>query len=229
MKRKTKLLIWEIGCIFWIVFAGALLHFAFELSEYWKPMALIAAVNESVWEHLKMYFWPGLAFALVQYTYARDYANNYWLAKVAALIVTPALIIICYEAYIGYAAAAGVQPSLAAMLGIMFAGIIAGQMTSFFILAAEPMSEQVRRIAPVGYAAIVGSFSLFTFFPPQVSLFENYACYTYTGEYGILDDYEPYRIFTRVDENGEMEEGLGMNYCASIKADAIKKLARQAG
>ena len=60
MNRKAKLLIWEIACIFWIAFAGALLHFAFELSDYWKPMAFIAAVNESVWEHQKMFFWPFL-------------------------------------------------------------------------------------------------------------------------------------------------------------------------
>lgn len=226
MTRKIKLLIWELGCIFWIVFAGSLLHFSFELSDYWRPMALIAAVNESIWEHLKMYFWPGLAFALVQYTYSREYANNYWLGKASALLLTPAIIIVSYDAYTGYAAAANIKPSLGIMLGIMFIGVFIGQMSSYFILSAPPMGSRVRRIAPFGWVLSVGMFSTFTFFPPKLPLFENFACYTYTGEYGILSNYSPYRIFARADENGRKQEGLGINYCDTIKAEAIARLTK---
>ena len=86
---KIRLIAWEIGSFIWVVLAGSALHFSFELSEFWTPLAFISAVNESVWEHLKMYFWPGLIYALVQYTYTRDIANNYWYAKLASLIVTP--------------------------------------------------------------------------------------------------------------------------------------------
>ena len=74
---KIRLIAWEIGSFIWVVLAGSALHFSFELSEFWTPLAFISAVNESVWEHLKMYFWPGLIYALVQYTYTRDIANNY--------------------------------------------------------------------------------------------------------------------------------------------------------
>lgn len=223
--RRVKLAIWEIGCFFWICFAGALLHFAFELSEYWKPMALIAAVNESIWEHLKMYFWPGFAFALVQYTYSRAYSNNYWLGKAAALAITPVLIIICYEAYMAYAAAADVQPSLLTMLVIMFVGVGIGQFTSFLILAAPPLTARALRVAPAAFATLLFMFGTFTYFPPKLPLFENFACYTYTGEYGILDDYEPYRIFTRVDEQGVQQEGLGVNYCETIKSKLVANMA----
>ena len=225
--RKLKLAAWEIGCVFWIVLAGSMLHFAFELSEYWTPMALIAAVNESIWEHLKMYFWPGLAFALVQYTYSRNYANNYWLGKAAALIVTPTIIIIAFQSYVGYADSAGFTPSLASMLGIMFTGIAAGQLASYFIISAEPFGVAVRRLAPAAWLLVVSAFSAFTYYPPKVSLFENFACYTYTGEYGILEDYEPYRIFAQVDAKGEMEEGLGVNYCATIKSKVVAKLGTE--
>ena len=33
LRRNTKLLMWELGCVFWICFAGSSLHFAFELSD----------------------------------------------------------------------------------------------------------------------------------------------------------------------------------------------------
>jgi hypothetical protein len=55
MSNNRKLLLWEIACIFWVAFAGSLLHFLFELTNYLKPIAVFAAVNESIWEHTKMY------------------------------------------------------------------------------------------------------------------------------------------------------------------------------
>lgn len=46
---RLKLALWDIGTVFWVCIVGSTLHFAFELSEYWRPMALFGAVNESAW------------------------------------------------------------------------------------------------------------------------------------------------------------------------------------
>lgn len=177
---------------------------------------------------MKMYFWPGFAFALVQWTYSRDYSNNYWLGKATALAITPIFIIISYEAYMTYAAAADIKPSLMTMLTIMFGGVGLGQFASFLILSAPPMSLNTLRFAPATFATLLLMFGTFTYFPPKLPLFENYACYTYTGEYGILDDYEPYRIFTKIDENGQKQEGLGMNYCETFKSKVLANVAESA-
>ena len=117
MNRKSKLLTWELVNIVWIACAGSLLHFAFELSDYWTPMALLAAVNESAWEHTKMYFWPGLTFAIVQYTYTRGVANNYWFGKAVGLLLTPVIIFVSYFSYLAYMESVGTKPSLAMMIG----------------------------------------------------------------------------------------------------------------
>ena len=61
---------------------------------------------------------------------------------------------------------------------------------------------------------MVFMFATFTFFPPKLQLFENYLCYQYTGEYGILDDYEPYRIFRKPDEQ-VAGGGNSIWYCAN--------------
>lgn len=214
MSNNRKLLLWEIACIFWVAFAGSLLHFLFELTNYLKPIALFAAVNESIWEHTKMYFWPGLAFALAQYTYTRSYHNNYWLGKAVALGTTPVTIMLLYQSYMALSNLVGFKPSLGVMLGIMFLGIAAGQLSSYKILTSEPYPQRKLRFAFPGIAALVAMFSLFTYFPPKFFLFENFACYQYTGEYGILDDYEPYRVFTKVDGEGNAQEGGGVNYCS---------------
>jgi hypothetical protein len=215
MSARGKLLCWEVGCIVWVAMAGSLLHFAFELSEYWRPMAVMAAVNESAWEHTKMYFWPGLLFALVQYTYTRKLANNYWFGKVVALALTPLLILVVYFSYLEYVDFSGVKPSLPVMLTIMITGIAAGQLASWLILCARPLHGITKSQLAAGYAVLVLAFSSLTYFPPRVFVFENFYCYQYTGEYGILDNYEPYRVFYR----GERPGG-GVNYCATLAQQA---------
>ena len=223
MTRRRKLLFWELSCVLWICAAGSMLHFAFELSEYWKPMALFAAVNESVWEHLKMYFWPGFLFTLAQYTYTRHLANNYWLGKVVALGVTPVAITLMYHGYMNYTVSTGGTFSVGTILMIMFLGVLIGQLCSWRILSSEPSRVIAPRYVAAGYFGLVGSFSLFTYFPPQVFLFENFLCYEYTAEYGILDDYEPYRMFRTQEEIDA--GGNSIWYCANrATAAAISAL-----
>ncbi len=214
MRANTKLLWWELGCVFWICFAGSSLHFAYELSDYWTPMAVIAAVNESIWEHLKIYFWPGLLYTLIQYTYTRHIANNYWLGKGVALAVTPVVITFSYKAYTAWVVSGGHKTSVSIILLIMFIGVLIGQLCSYRILTSPPVRWGKRRYVAGGYASLVFMFSAFTFFPPKLPLFENYLCYQYTNEYGILADYEPYRIFRKPEE---MAKGGGNSiwYCAN--------------
>ena len=214
MSGKMKLALWEIGTVVWVCIAGSTLHFAFELSEYWRPMALFAAVNESAWEHTKMYFWPGLFAALVQYTYTRAVANNYWLGKAAALAVTPILIWVTYFTYMNWVVSLGSKASLPTMLAIMVFGISAGQATSWFLLTRPPLQFAARRYAAGALATLTVVFATFSYFPPRVFLFENFFCYQYTGEYGILGDYGPYRVFVKVGADGSTKAGGGVNYCA---------------
>lgn len=49
---------WILTGIPILFLTGSLLHFAYELSGKNILIALIAPVNESVWEHSKMVLWP---------------------------------------------------------------------------------------------------------------------------------------------------------------------------
>ena len=158
MSGKAKLALWEVGCVIWVCFVGALLHFSFELSDYWLPMALISAVNESVWEHTKMYFWPGLVWALVQYTYTRHLHNNYWQGKAVALAITPLAIALLYYAYIALITWTGDKANLAAMLSIMVIAISFAQYVSYRILTAEPFQQTTQRYAATTVATLVAMF-----------------------------------------------------------------------
>jgi len=55
-----------IGAIFSIL-VGSLLHFVYKWSGSHPLVAIIAAVNESTWEHLKLGFWPLLFWGILEY------------------------------------------------------------------------------------------------------------------------------------------------------------------
>ena len=63
---KRSILRWELVGIIVISILGSVLHFVFEWSGNWAPVGVIAAVNESVWEHFKIAFWPALFYAHIR-------------------------------------------------------------------------------------------------------------------------------------------------------------------
>lgn len=60
MKRKLQSL--EILGALFVIIIGSIFHFVFEWSNQWLPLGAITPVNESVWEHLKLVFWPLVFF-----------------------------------------------------------------------------------------------------------------------------------------------------------------------
>ncbi len=96
---SKKIVRWEVIGIVLIISFGTTLHFWFEWTNYWRPMALFAAVNESTWEHFKMAFWPALLFAVIEYFYVKDEANNFAVAKFVGLLAMPIITVVLFYGY----------------------------------------------------------------------------------------------------------------------------------
>ena len=101
MEAATKIQIrkWELIGIAVIAGVGAVMHFAFEWSGELRAVAVFAAVNESVWEHLKLTYWPALLYAALEYRKIRSLSDNFITAKAAGIYVMPAAIIALFYAY----------------------------------------------------------------------------------------------------------------------------------
>lgn len=184
-----KLLIWEIGDLLFISLFGASLHFVFELSEFWRPIGWLGAVNESTWEHLKLAFWPALIFALIEYTYVREIARNFAIAKATSIVIMMGIIIAAWYIY------TPITGNINWLnIVIFYIAVLAGQFVGFRLLTAERMRSQLGRAALATLALLTVAFAVFTYYPPRFSLFEHYDLQD-TGEYGILDDYEDLRVF----------------------------------
>ena len=81
-----------------ISIVGTLSHFTYELSNHNKIVGLFAAVNESVWEHIKIALTPTLLWSLVDaYMYGSD--PNYFFAKFVSLF---SIIILMPTLFYGY-------------------------------------------------------------------------------------------------------------------------------
>jgi len=178
MTEKKRILFWELAGAFFIVSLGSLLHFVFAWFDGWPPLALFAAVNESIWEHLKMVFWPGFLFALFSIPFFKGRIKNYWIGKTAGLITMPLIIVILFYAYRllfgGH--------NLIYDIGIFVLAAFAGQWLGYRIMVKNAL-QRFRLAAYFLLVLCVLAFSLFTFFPPRVPLFR---C-GQSGEYGILE------------------------------------------
>lgn len=86
--------------------AGAALHFGYALCP--SPLTgLFCPVSESVWEHLKLLFWPFLAAGFVLNRRAAD-AQSAWSGTLSALVVMPAVLLgVYYTLESGFAFTAG--------------------------------------------------------------------------------------------------------------------------
>ncbi|UCE18430.1 MAG: hypothetical protein JSV84_16495 [Gemmatimonadota bacterium] len=172
---------WELSGLVFIFIVGSLFHFTFEWVGRWPPGAFIFAVNESVWEHLKLAFWPGMLFALIEYPCTKKVAHNFWLAKTSGLLTMPFVIVVMFY---GYTAITG-RHYLSADIAIFFISIAIGQLVSYKLLTAPEKSPPAKLCAVIVMVMLIAAFSMFTYYPPHIFLFED----ARTQNYGIQETF----------------------------------------
>ena len=179
---KKNIQRWEgIGILFIITF-GASLHFLFEWSGYSRPVALIAAVNESTWEHFKIAFWPTFIWALIEYPFQKDQTRNFIVAKAAGLLTMPLVIAAFFYAY---TAITGEHYLLADII-IFILAVISAQLVSMRLMIQDSFEAAgLRRLAIAGILVMVIAFSTLSYYPMKNFLF----AHPESGEYGILEKY----------------------------------------
>lgn len=192
---KRKVAAWEFLGFLVIFFAGSFLHFIFELSGFNTVFAPFGSVNESTWEHLKLFYWPALLFAVVEHAYIRDEVNNFWAAKAHSVVLTPIVVMVAFYAYVGIVVPIDGKGTLGGTLLTAALGVGLGQWASYRLLTGPQRSRRWHVAGVIAIVAMGLAFVVFTFLPPRIFLFENFFGYVYDGQFGILDDYTPYLVF----------------------------------
>jgi hypothetical protein len=176
---KNKLLVYEIIGMVFSIFFGSILHFAFQWSGNSKIVALVAAVNESTWEHLKLGFWPLLAWAIFEYSIFKKKSRNFIAAKGLSLLSFCFLIPLIFYSY---QAILGKHFLILDILTFIISVIIA-QLLSYRMITAEK-DLKLENLGAFLIIALLLAFLSFSFFPPKNFLFKE----PVTGGYGIVND-----------------------------------------
>ena len=169
MLETSSRTVWleSIGAIL-IILLGSGLHFAFVLLGSWVPVALVAAVNESIWEHLKLAFWPGFCWACLMPLPPRLTRRDVFSAKGFSLAITAILIVTVFTAYTAILE----RNFLLIDIGIFVAAICIGQIVSILLLAYK---DRMRGLIHVFGLVLLGlqvvAYSTLTFFPLNHWLF----------------------------------------------------------
>lgn len=92
---------WELAEAVFVSVSGTLLHFVYEWSGNNRVVGIFAPVNESVFEHLKLVFFPVLLFTLLQYVLCQEIRSCLLWIKWKTVLGSMAFIVIFFYCYTG--------------------------------------------------------------------------------------------------------------------------------
>lgn len=158
MKRK-----WWTVC-FLSILAGSALHFLYDL---WpNPLtAVFAPVNESVWEHLKLLYWPFLAAAFVLTKDEAD-GRKSWCGLLAGLLGAPLLLLGAYYTLLSGFTLHGLPLDL-----ILYALAMAGGFALAWHLQRARLPAWLCGVLVIAAGIYGAALALFSFAPPELPIF----------------------------------------------------------
>ena len=167
MQKKNSILIFEIISTIFVMVLGTLLHFTYKWSGNNVIVGIFSPINESIWEHLKLMFFPMLITIIIGYLYKGKDVDNYLSSKVIGTIVMLSFTIVFYYTYSGILGTnyTGVDVS------IFFIAVALGQYVSYKLMKTKFHGNNI--IGIIILLALLLCFVVFTFFPPNIALFKD--------------------------------------------------------
>lgn len=169
MEKKQYRKMEIIGAIL-VCICGTLLHFTYEWSGQNTVVGIFSAVNESVWEHTKLVYFPMLIYAIIELIVLKPNWKRFLAAKSAALAFSTILMISFFYTYSG---ALGVEILILDII-YMYVLIAVGFLLSYRLYYSKYQLEKYfvlfAFLLIVHFAAEV----FFTPFPPHIPLFESH-------------------------------------------------------
>lgn len=157
------------------------MHFIYEWSGELSVVGVFAPINESVWEHLKLTFWPMLIWWFVGYFILskniKISITQWFVSCAVAELVCPLVIVSFYYTYTG---ALGIE-SLVLDIFSLILGVAIAQGLALHLYKKLKFGPICLYIAIIVLILLATAFTVFTFDPPHIPLFKD----SPTGKYGI--------------------------------------------
>ncbi|MCF2555722.1 DUF6512 family protein [Faecalicatena contorta] len=144
---------------------GTLNHFLYE----WTGIALVALfcpINESVWEHLKLLFFPYLFWSVWKYLCKKTEGSTFFYSHFWAVVCGMTSIVVLFYTYTGMIGRSFVFIDIL----IFFVSIV---ITLRFTRRWERARKEVPAVQTIYtmWIALILTFFVFTCFPPGIPLF----------------------------------------------------------
>ena len=175
---KDKVIKAQLIVILFSLILGTLLHFTYEWSGNNLFVGSFSAVNESIWEHLKLVFYPMLIAMIVEYFFIKENVNNYIEAKTIGIFTAISFIVITFFTYSGII---GTSIIVIDILIFIFS-IILGECIAYKLMKRKNESTVLSTsLSIIILIFFLLCFIIFTYLPLEVNLFRDIT----TGTYGI--------------------------------------------
>lgn len=155
-----------IGSVF-VLLTGTLAHFVYEWSGNNNTVGLFAPVNESVWEHMKLLFFPMLVYSVFMICKFRpDYpciASSFLFGTLAGTLLIPVF-------FYGYTFILGKDVFLLDIITFILSILIAFLLSYRLTLSCKLKPHTLLLTIFVVIFGIL--FAVFTYQPPNLKIFE---------------------------------------------------------
>ena len=175
---RKRLFFWELAGFLFTSAVGSLLHFVYEWSGGSLAAAVISAVNESTWEHMKLLFVPMFLFSVVQVCVLGRNYPNFLAVRAVSILTGLALIPVLYYTYTGVWG----QMRDWANIAVFFLAALGAFLLDFYLLRRNRLSAPWQQVLGlIVLWALAFCFVWCTFRPVRIALWRD----PLTGTYGI--------------------------------------------
>ncbi len=166
---KKGFAFWQaIGFLF-VSAGGALLHFVYEWCGESTVVGLFSAVNESTWEHMKLFYFPWLIFAVFQAVLFKGKYDGFWCVKLCGLLLGLLTIPVLYYTYKGVFGVSVDWFNIA----IFFIATAVAFWFECWLMRSDCKCRVSDKIALSMIVLLGVAFLVLTFSPPHIPLFQD--------------------------------------------------------
>lgn len=166
MKRSIKH--WQLTGFIVTSIGGTLLHYLYDWFGEAMWIAPFAGVGESIFEHMKLLFWPMFIFAVIQ-SFFYGKIKSFWRIKLRGIVLGITLIPVIFYTYNG---AIGSSPDWL-NISIFFISAAAAYIyeTRQFVRETTVFKNSGASLAILCIIALL--FATFTFWTPKINIFKD--------------------------------------------------------
>lgn len=165
--------IWLVAIVIIIilVLVGSVLHQLYAWTGNNQVVGYFVPNSESVWEHLKLIYWPFLITALILWFFIGHYTSNYLYAVGLAMLIACIFIVVVFYTYTG---ALGVENVVVDII-IFALAVILGVWLFYFIITQPSMPTWTTLVGLLIIIVLGIVLLAWSYHYPDVPLFQDNA------------------------------------------------------